>query len=267
MSDAFLAKMEASLGGVPANFASFEPQAVTVGQDVSDAVCVFGNKIKTGPGLAQVQQRVVATQAGELCFAKPNIFWVHHPSHRYVPRLHDNVIGVVLESFAENYKMDIVGTSTARLPTLAFDGASKRNRPNLGVGSLVFGRVSQVHRDMEPELSCMATGSGPRKDWMTGESMYGELKGGFVFRCSLALAEELMDPESTVLLALAASIPFEIAVGANGFVWVNAADSSDIILITTAIKHSENTPVEKIPGMVQGLLVQNKRNPTKSGKK
>lgn len=93
------------------------------------------------------------------------------------------------DSFAENYRIDLNGSSFAQLPSLAFDGASKRNRPDFRTGTLVYARVSLVHKDMDPELSCMVL-TGPKKDWMTGQSIYGELKGGNIFKCSLYLAEK-----------------------------------------------------------------------------
>lgn len=56
---------------------------------------------------------------------------------------------------AENYGVDIGGPFRALLPVLAFEGATKRNRPHLQVGDLVYGRVESAHRDLEPVLSCM----------------------------------------------------------------------------------------------------------------
>ncbi len=38
---------------------------------------------------------------------------------------------------------------------------------------------------MEPELSCEAIGHAAKKDWTTGLSTFGELKGGGLARCSL----------------------------------------------------------------------------------
>lgn len=51
------------------------------------------------------------------------------------------------------------------------------------VGSLVYARVSLAHKDMEPELECF--------DAQTRKSEgFGELKGGFLVRCSLKLCRE-----------------------------------------------------------------------------
>ena len=37
-----------------------------------------------------------------------------------------------------------------------------------------------------------------RKDWVTGQAVYGELKSGQLFRCSLGLARRLRDPDCEV---------------------------------------------------------------------
>ncbi len=80
----------------------------------------------------------------------------------------------------------------AVLPVLAFDGATKRNKPTLAVGALVFARVVAADRDLEPELTCQVASSGDastghfaKKDWVTGQSVYGELKGGSVVKATM----------------------------------------------------------------------------------
>lgn len=56
---------------------------------------------------------------------------------------------------AENYGVDVGGPFRALLPVLAFEGATKRNRPSLQPGDLVYCRVETAHRDLEAQLSCM----------------------------------------------------------------------------------------------------------------
>ena len=45
----------------------------------------------------------------------------------------DSVIGVVTDKHSENFDVDIGGPFRALLPVLAFEGATRRNRPNLQV--------------------------------------------------------------------------------------------------------------------------------------
>ena len=58
---------------------------------------------------------------------------------------------------------------------------------------------------------------------MTGESVFGRLAGGHVVSVSLGHARRLLDAQCAVLAAAGAAIPFEVAVGVNGMVWVQAA--------------------------------------------
>ena len=58
---------------------------------------------------------------------------------------------------------------------------------------------------------------------MTGESIFGELRGGTVLRVSCNLAFRLFNPACAVLASFGAAVPFEVAVGLNGIVWVRAS--------------------------------------------
>jgi exosome complex RNA-binding protein Rrp4 len=71
-----------------------------------------------------------------------------------------------------------------------------------------------------PSLSAV---SGPKRDWVTGQSVFGELKGGQLLEVSLAHARRLLAPECAVLAAFGAAVPFEVAVGVNGVLWLQAA--------------------------------------------
>ncbi|CAM6110219.1 unnamed protein product [Calypogeia fissa] len=53
------------------------------------------------------------------------------------------------------FTVDIGASVLALLPRLSFEGATRRNAPNLQVGALVYARVVKSHRDINPELSCM----------------------------------------------------------------------------------------------------------------
>lgn len=55
--------------------------------------------------------------------------------------------------------MDIRGPFTATLDALGFEGVTKRSRPNLVPGDLVYARVKAAARDADPEIICTdATG-------------------------------------------------------------------------------------------------------------
>jgi exosome complex component RRP40 len=95
----------------------------------------------------------------------------------------DLVIGTVIDKLGESYKVDLGGAAPAVLSALAFEGATRKNRPLLTVGSVVYARVAVANKDMETELVCTAKQGASSVDGL------GELTGGYVFKCgSMALS-------------------------------------------------------------------------------
>lgn len=125
-----------------------------------------------------------------------------------MPAAQESVIGVVVQKQGEGFRLDIGTAHSANLDGLAFEGATKRNKPNLKVanfrllfrsseaaerqvGSLIYGRISLAHKDMEPELECFDAQSRKSEG-------FGELKGGFLVRCSLRLCRQYVNIFSSV---------------------------------------------------------------------
>ena len=95
-----------------------------------------------------------------------------------------------MERHAEEYRVNIRACTTAILPSLAFDGASKRNKPDLKVGDVIYARVVLARRDVEPRLTCCAREGQRKRDWVTGESVYGQLKTGTYHNSLLSETQE-----------------------------------------------------------------------------
>jgi exosome complex component RRP40 len=226
-----------------------------------------GGTLHLGGGLTEVSPAsggtvgagsIVATRAGALRCERlkksqggGERLYVHAHQRRYVPLLDDTVLGVVLEKHGESFTVDIGSAHAATLPGVAFDGASRRNRPKLDIGALVHARVVGAGKHVEPELSCMSPG-GNGKGWMTGESMFGELKGGYMLHCSLDLGASLLQERSPVLVELERlKLPFEIATGFNGRVWIDSTSVAHTIFISNVIAKSELASVEEIRQLCQ----------------
>lgn len=222
---------------------------------------------KLGSGLRYepATRTVTATSAGRLysrTSGPHSTYMILSNSRRYLPKLGDRIVGVVEETVGgEYYRLNVFGSHPALLHTLSFEGATKRNRPYLVPGSLLYCRVSSVTGCMDPEVSCKVAGDGAadggakRRDWMTDECTYGELKGGTVLRTSLGLARELLRPDNVVLEALGkAGVAFEVAVGANGVMWVHSGMPEETVLVCNAIKNSEVMTPPQVRGMVTALV-------------
>ena len=101
-------------------------------------------------------------------------FSLTHWIQMYKPQEEDHVVGVVLEARQDEYKVDVGAAATARLPALAFDGASKKNRPNLRRGDAVYARIALAQPGIELELTCAVPHGVQPKDWVTKEALFGE---------------------------------------------------------------------------------------------
>uniref|UniRef100_A0A1A9WJ60 K Homology domain-containing protein n=1 Tax=Glossina brevipalpis TaxID=37001 RepID=A0A1A9WJ60_9MUSC len=83
-----------------------------------------------------------------------------------------------------------------------------------------------VNKDFEPELVCVNSSGEKRK--------LGVLNEGFVFNCSLNLARLISTKE----------MPFEVAVGVNGRIWINEKSIKQTVgtaILTTEFSSKEQT--------------------------
>ncbi|KAJ2723052.1 exosome non-catalytic core subunit rrp40 [Coemansia sp. Benny D115] len=211
--------------------------------------------LRLGPGLVQIGAGgggdTRATCAGVLhSSSQGDQYWVVSNKRRYVPAEGEPVLGVVVARHSEGYRVDIGTAHDALLPMLAFEGATKRNKPNLAVGATVYARVAVANSLMDPEIECYNSHTGKSEG-------YGELTSGFSFSCSLGLARRLLDSRAPVLTALGGGLPFEVAVGLNGRVWVNAATAESTVLVANAIRNSEFLDAKQCRQMVKELLANN----------
>lgn len=160
-------------------------------------------------------------------------------SRRYIPQEDDPVVGVVLDprAAADHYSVDVGAPHPALLPQLAFEGATRRNRPMMSAGDLVYARVTSAPRDADALLACTdASGLA---------SGFGPLVGGALARVTPAFARALLrtKPAAPVLVALGKHAgPFEVAVGANGRVWVAAPTIATLADVVRALETAESVP-------------------------
>ena len=198
---------------------------------------------RLGPGTRERGGAVWATQAGVLRREergpRRRTWRVEGSRKRYsAPGVGDLVVGVVTAATAEQFLVDLGGPFPAALPALAFAGATKRNRPNLRAGDVVYARVAATPRDLDPVLTCV--------DEATGKAQgFGPLRGGTVVRCGSGLARRLLAwPPAPVLAALGEKIAFETAVGVNGRVWIDSPTPTETILVAAALRRAEQLPAD-----------------------
>lgn len=145
---------------------------------------------------------------------------------------------------------------------MAFEGATKRNKPTLTFGTYVCSRISYVDLESgEIELTCITPED--KKTWSNNENYLGVLKNsnyknasiieeqsnsdqpggsmpfirdGIVVTVPLSVAQILLADKSYVLEMLSKYAAYEICVGQNAVVWFSASTTKEMLLIMSALK-------------------------------
>jgi exosome complex component RRP40 len=195
-------------------------------------------------------QFVMATRAG-LLREKNDRYWVDSMQKRYVPNEGDLVLGIITGRGVEAYDVDLGSAFEGTLPYDQFEKATKKNRPPWEVGDLVYCRVTLANRDMDPELSCV--NSRGKAGEFGGEGFVD----GLLVRCSIRLARALMYKSNTCLRALGQSLPFEVAVGMNGRLFVKSPSPATTMLVVAALQNSEHLNEADTVAMVAALVARN----------
>lgn len=221
---------------------------VVVPGDVVKEITTTSEKerIILGPGLRRDGDLVFTTKAGVLRKRKPAVFYVDSYQKRYVPSRGENVVGIVTLKTGDIFRVDIGGGEQASLSYLAFEGATKRNRPDIRIGDAIFAKLLIASKDMEPELICV--------DSHGKKGNLGVLDSeGMLFDCSLSLVRKLLQPKCQLLTLLAKEQAYEIAIGMNGKVWVKARSVKETIAASNAILGAEYTALEDMPALCSNI--------------
>ncbi|KAI1827676.1 hypothetical protein F4861DRAFT_492129 [Xylaria intraflava] len=226
-----------------------ERVAVLPGDEIPKALIPSHPKraLKLGPGLRHVHtNELIATTAGLLAIdRKKNSVWVESNGGGYIPAVGDLVICVIQRSLPDYYSVSITDYSpNAILPQLSFEMATKRSKPHLLNGSMVYARVCLANRHMDPELECVSPTTG-KADGL------GPLDGGMVFDISLGMARRLLMKNSVEAGKVAvleevgsAGLAFETAVGRNGKLWVNSESVKTVLIVGRAVKETDERQLD-----------------------
>lgn len=142
--------------------------------------------------------------------------------------LHDQVIGIIKHRVAEKYIVEIKAPTSASLSHYAFEGATKRNRPQLQTGDVVFGRITRLDKHLDPQMECFNSHT------LISEG-YGILKDGFLIdqKVSTAMIDEL-----------GIYFKFEVIIADNDRAWIKASSPAETLLLAQAITRLDVTDVE-----------------------
>uniref|UniRef100_A0A0N4ZKP5 KH_dom_type_1 domain-containing protein n=1 Tax=Parastrongyloides trichosuri TaxID=131310 RepID=A0A0N4ZKP5_PARTI len=195
-----------------------------------------------GRGLKVDKTEIISTHAGILCTGKDGIY-IDIDSKRYQPTINDFVVGVVTNVMVENIKLEICSLDHAVLSSLAFEGATKRNRPNVKIGDVIYARVISTSKYLETELACIDKDNFARG---LGVLPYG----GMVFRISLHHARRLLSPKCCLLNVIGKEIKYESCIGMNGRCWIKSDTLEQIKHIMRIIQQAEMIPESELEAFV-----------------
>lgn len=215
--------------------------------DFCEEITAVGEKGKVilGPGLRKDIDKVFMTKAGTLRKRHPNTYWVDNHQKRYIPARGENVIGVVTQKNGDIWRVDVGASSSASLSYLSFEGATKKNRPDVQIGDIVYAKMLVASKDMEPELVCV--------DSHGKKGRMGILSDGFVFKCSLNLIRKVLNPTCPLIESIKNEWPFELAAGMNGRMWIKANSMRETIAVGNAILASEYLSDAEIKSMCNNI--------------
>lgn len=219
---------------------------VLPGQRCKDLVAAGEKgKIILGPGLKKDFDEIYATKAGIFKHRHPKAYWVDSYQKRYVPARGETVIGTIVQKSGDIFRVDVGGACPATLSYLSFEGATKKNRPIVQVGDIVYAKMLVASKDMEPEIVCVDSGGK--------KGRLGVLTEGYVFNCSLNLVRKVLNPNCPLIDSLKNEWPFEMAAGLNGKIWIKANTTRETIAVGNAILAAEHLNNVEIKAMCKNV--------------
>lgn len=194
-----------------------------------------------GPGLRKdtEDEKIIVTRPGTLSYRSPNVYWIEGHQKRYIPKKGDLVVGIVQVKRGDILKIDIGSSETASLSMFAFEGATKKQKPDVQVGDVVYAKLLSASREMEPELVCV--------DSYFKAGKLGLLSNhGYVFNINIEFVYSLLNYDNPLLKTLGKKTPYEICIGMNGKVWINAKTTKDVFTILIALLAAEKKNVTDV---------------------
>ncbi|XP_033090025.1 exosome complex component RRP40-like [Trachypithecus francoisi] len=143
----------------------------------------------------------------------------------------DQVIGIVTAKSGDVFRVDVGGNEPVSLSYLAFEGATKRNRPNVQVGDLIYGQFVVANKDMEPEMVCIDS-----YGWGNGMNV---LDRRVCFLRWLGFIRKLLAPDCEVKQEVGKLYPLKIVFGMDGRTWVRGKIIQQTLILANILEACE----------------------------
>lgn len=157
---------------------------------------------------------------GTLCRIE-DLYFIMSKTKIYTPKKYDIVIGRIIFTSQDYYKVDL-DSCIGILPALSFMNATKKNRPDLDKDDIVLCQIDRVN-DEEPLLTCKKEGLGPIDECFAVETWKIRL---FYFNNFLSSVSKHKN--------------FKIALGINGYVWIEGDPETKLAVLNEIEKFGLN---------------------------
>ncbi|UKK01701.2 hypothetical protein MACK_001054 [Theileria orientalis] len=155
----------------------------------------------------------------------------------YVPKVGDHVIGVITNKNNDYYTVNINDLYEGFLLSIdGFRGATKKIKPQLTQGDVVFCQILCIYNYNLIELTCKNVDE--IKSFSTNETYFGHLTNGMTIRIPLLYSKMLCNDSDNYMLSLLKCYKFQVAIGFNGKLWVNCENNDLTLKICRFIKLS-----------------------------
>lgn len=172
----------------------------------------------------------------------------------YSPKKEDVIIGTITVKTFEQYRLDIGTSHEALLNSIDFEGATRKTKPNLQVGDLIFAKIYHTNKFDNTILTCKSDDNS--KTWSSGESLFGQLVKGNVYCFPRIWSWKLINNNYTIE-RLKDYVDFEICIGMNGRLWINSDNINDISKIHNAIIKSFELNREQMESLLNNTFNTN----------
>lgn len=161
----------------------------------------------------------------------------------YTPTIDDVIIGVITQKSYDNYKLDINTSQEAVLGLTEFEGATRKTKPNLQVGDIVFAKVILDNKFHNTVLTCKCEEN--IKNWSSGESTFGQLNGGNMYSLDRIKCIKLIN-NNKIIKRIQDYIDVEVCIGMNGRIWISTVEDVNNMKVFDVISRSFNEDEESI---------------------
>ena len=197
------------------------------------SIIFFPNRVKNKSKSKNTKQNVNKDESEENDII-PTIYYGNY----YSAKKDDIVIGIISQKTYEVYRVNILASKEATLNSIDFEGATRKTKPNLNVGDVIYARVEKENKYSNVTLTCKSVNNS--KGWSSGESTYGELKGGKLYDYNRYLCLKLLDNKDFIHRLKECVKKLQIKIGYNGRIWIKTQDIRDTPKVFKAIKDGLN---------------------------